>query len=87
MFFKGKSKSPLVDAVHMAIDATMIAYVYQQDREYRPSEKDLRLFEALAEVLSRNHSIVQRIARNMHRRAHGEPEEAHEFIPTILHYL
>jgi hypothetical protein len=44
-----------------------------------PSEKELQLLDALAETLFRNHSTVQRIARNMHQRARGEPEGPKKF--------
>jgi hypothetical protein len=69
----------------MANEAVDIAYKYQHDRKYMPSEKELRLFDALAETLFRNHSTVTRIARKMHQRACGEPEDAQIFIdPTMF---
>jgi hypothetical protein len=86
MFFKPKLKTPLEDAITMVNDAVVIAYEYQHDRQYMPSEKELRLFDALAEALFRNYSTVQRIARTMHQRARGEPEDPPRFFidPTMF---
>jgi hypothetical protein len=85
MFFKRKPKPPLENAFQMVNDATKIAYKYQHDRNYMPSEKELRLFDALSETLFRNYSTVTRIARKMHQRARGEPEDPTRFIdPTMF---
>ena len=82
MFFKRKPKPPLMNAIHMVISGTQIAQIYQHDRTYIPSKSDLSLLDMLTETLLRNYTTMERITREMHQRAQGEPEDTQEFIET-----
>jgi hypothetical protein len=79
MLFKHKPKPSLLDAIFLVNDARVVAYEYLRDQQYMPNEEELRLLDVMSQALLRNHTIVEHITHNLHRRLRGEPEEVKKF--------
>ena len=73
---KRKPPPPLKEAIGLIHEAVEIAYKYQRNKQYMPTEEEIALFEQLRETLWANHATVEYIARCMNQRMNGEPEGA-----------
>lgn len=71
--FKRKPKPPLAEAFRLANQATEVAWLYLRDKQFVPSEEELRLLQKLAETLWGNQQAVLYIIRCLRERL---PEDA-----------
>ena len=73
-----KPKPPLVQARWHADEIVQLLYRYWRDRDYRPSEADIRGLLALEEHLFRLSATSSRLIIRLERRFQGEPEHRRE---------
>jgi hypothetical protein len=55
-------------------EAIALIYRYWRDKQFQPSEADLRVFRLLELKLVRSAATAGRIVTRMERRSRGEPE-------------
>jgi hypothetical protein len=72
--FPRRPRPPLAQARWHADEIVRLLYRYWRDRDYRPSDADIRGLQALEQHLFRLHGTGRRLITRLERRFHGEPE-------------
>ena len=67
-------RPPLAQARRHADEIVRLLYRYWRDRDFKPSEADIRSLRVLDEHLFRLLATAGRLIARLERRFHGEPE-------------
>jgi hypothetical protein len=72
--FPRRTKPPLARARRHADEIVRLLYRYWRDRDFKPSEADIRALRILDDHLFRLHATARRLITRLERRFHGEPD-------------
>lgn len=77
--FKKKQKPPLDSAIYLVNHAIDIAWKYQRDKKFIPSDDDFKKLDILLEAFWQNHCTLEYIIRCLKQRKNEKPEGAQKF--------
>ncbi|MDG1287376.1 MAG: hypothetical protein P8P30_07390 [Rickettsiales bacterium] len=75
-------KRDLQGAISLIDCAMEIIWRYQRDKDYMPTQVDLRQFERVASLMQENTGAAHYIHRCLKQRAAGRPEGAKKFTDS-----